>query len=446
MNIIIAGDGEVGFYLAKLLVNDNHHITIVDPHKDLLQMLEAQMEVMTISGNSTSIEILKKAGVNKADLFISVLHDEQINIVTCILAKKLGAKRTICRINNIEYLLPNNKTHFKELGVDELVAPEMIAANEIVKLLSQSAVNEMIDFSGGKLTLYIIKLDKRTTILNQSLNDIAQKYPKLDFRCVAIHREGKTIIPKGDDVFKVDDLAYIVTRPQGIPKLMQLSGKENVDIKNVMIIGGGRVGRKTAREIEKKANVKLIEIDRERALKLTDSIPDTLIISGDARDVQLLEDEGIRSMDAFVSVTDNSETNVFSCLLAKKFGVHKVIPLIENVDYFDISQNIGIDTMINKKLITASYITRFTMGANLSTTKCLNTIDADVFEFVVPRNAPITKKPIKQTKFPEGSIIGGIIRNDNGYIAVGDLQIKENDKVVVFALPEAVHKVTKLFN
>ncbi len=446
MNIIIAGDGEVGFHLAKLLVSDNHHITVVDPHKDLLQMLESQMEVMTISGDSTSIDILKQAGVNKADLFISVLHDEQINIVTSILAKKLGAKRTICRINNIEYLLPDNKIHFEELGIDELVAPEMIAANEIVKLLSQSAANEIIDFSGGKLTLYIIKLTEKTLILNQSLNEISQKFPKLDFRCVAVHRDGKTIIPKGENIFKVDDLVYIVTRPEGIPKLIHFSGKENVDIKNVMIIGGGRVGRKTAREIEKKANVKLIEVDRERALTLTDSIPNTLIINGDARDVQLLEDEGIRGVDAFVSVTDNSETNIFSCLLAKKFGVHKVIPLIENVDYFDISQNIGIDTMINKKLITASYITRFTMGANLSTTKCLNTIDADVFEFVVPKNAPITKYPIKHIKFPVGSIIGGIIRDDNGYIAAGDLQIKENDKVVVFALPEAINKVTKLFN
>lgn len=445
MNIIIAGDGEVGFYLAKMLLSENHDITIVDPHSELLQMLESQMDVMTIAGNSTSIRVLERANVNKADLLISVLHDEQVNIVTCMLGKKLGAKRTIARINNVEYRSPQNVIRFREMGIDELVAPELIAAKEILKLLTESAATEIIDFSEGKLSLYLIKLEESALVLGKTLNQMAKEYPKLNFRCIAIHRKGETIIPKGDDHFEVGDLSYVITRPDGISELLKLGGKRKIDIKNVMIIGGGRIGRKTARALEKQVNVKMIEIDNERIDSLVDSIRNTMIIKGDARDVSLLEEEGIRKMDAFVATTDNSETNIFTCLLAKKFGVPKVIPLIENEDYFDISQRIGIDTMINKKLYTASYITRFTMGAEVSDIRCLSNVDADALEFVVKEGSPATKKPIRKLKMPNGAIIGGVIRANEGYIAVGDFQMKAGDKVVVFALPKAIQRTAVLF-
>jgi trk system potassium uptake protein TrkA len=446
MNIIIAGDGEVGFHLAKMLLSKQHDITIVDPHSDLLEMLESHMDVMTITGNSTSIRILERANISKADLLISVVHDEEVNIVTCILGKKLGAKRTIARVNNTEFIAPHNKKRFKELGIDEMVAPELIAAKEILKLLTQSAATEIIDFSEGRLSLYLLRLNRKASVIGKTLNQIAQENPHLKFRCIAIQREGKTIIPTGDDHFANDDLAYVVTLPNGIDELLKMGGKHKIDIRNVMIIGGGRIGRKTARELEKTVNVKLIEINRERSMSITDSIRNTLIINGDARDVDLLEDEGIQSMDAFIAVTDNSETNVFSCLLAQKYGVPKVIPLIENVDYFDIAKKIGIDTMINKKLITASYITRFTMNAEVSDIKCLSSVDADVLEFIVKENASVTEKPIRQLKLPKGAIIGGIVRNGEGHIAMGDFQILPHDKVVVFALPEAIQKVTTLFN
>lgn len=445
MQIIIAGDGEVGFYLAKMLESENHDITIVDPHSELLKMLESQMDVMTIAGNSTSVRVLERAHVDKADLLISVLHDEQVNIVTCMLGKKLGAKRTIARINNVEYRAAHNVVRFKEMGIDELVAPELIAAREILKLMTESAATEIIDFSEGKLSLYLIKLDKKAMVLGKTLNQIAKEYPRLDFRCIAIHRQGDTIIPTGDDHFEEGDLSYVITRPNGISELLKLGGKRKIDINNVMIIGGGRIGRKTAREMEKTVNVKLIEIDKDRSDKLVDSIRNTLIINGDARDVSLLEEEGIRKMDALVATTNNSETNIFTCLLAQKFGVPKVIPLIENEDYIDIAQRIGIDTIINKKLITASYITRFTMDAEVTDIKCLSSVDADALEFVVKAETPVTRKPIKNLKMPRGAIIGGIVRGEEGYIAVGDFQIKAGDKVVVFALPKAVQKITTLF-
>ena len=446
MDIIIAGDGEVGFHLAKMLTGENHNITIVDPHQELLKMIETHTDLMTITGDSTSISVLEQANVRKADLLISVVHDEKVNLVTCILGSKLGAKRTIARINNTEYLTAENRALMRSLGIEAMVCPERIASKELVKLLYQTAATEIFDFSEGRLSLFLIKLDEKARVLNKTLNQIAKEHPKLNFRAVAIHRDNKTIIPKGNDEFKLNDLAYVITRPDGIDALLKLGGKQKQEIKNVMIIGGGRIGRKTARRLERDMNVKLIDIDKERCLTLIDQLEHTLIINADARDIELLEDEGIRNMDAFIAVTNDYETNILTCLLAQRFGVKRAIPLIENIDYIDISKSIGIDTIINKKLITASYIVRFTMDAEVTSIKCLSGIDAEVLEFVVKPGAYVTKRPIHKIDVPKGSIIGGIVRGMNSYIAVGDFQIEEGDKVVIFALPGAISKVQSLFN
>ncbi len=446
MNIIIAGDGEVGFHLAKMLSGENHNITVVDPHEELLKMIETHTDLLTITGDSASIEILEQANVRNADLLISVVHDEKINITTCAIGKKLGARRTIARIDNVEFLTNENRELMRTIGIDSMVCPERIASKEIVKLLKQPAATEIFDFTDNRLSLILIRLDEKAQVLNKTLNQIASENPKLDFRAVAIHRNNKTIIPKGDDLFKLNDLTYVITKPQGIDSLMRLGGKEIVDIHNVMIVGGGRIGRKTAQLLEREMNVKLIEIDKDRAFNLIDQLEKTLIINADARDIELLEDEGIRNMDAFIAVTNDYETNILTCLLAQRFGVKKVIPLVENIDYISISQSIGIETVINKKLITASYIVGFTMNADVRSTKCLSGVDAEVLEFLVKPGSVATKKQIKHLDCPRGSIIGGIVRGNQSFIAIGDLQIKENDTVVVFALPEAISKVQGLFN
>jgi trk system potassium uptake protein len=446
MNIIIAGDGEVGFHLAKILSGEHHNITIVDPHEELLKMIESHTDLMVVTGDSTSIQVLENANVKRADLVIAVVHDEQINIMTCILAKKLGAKRTIARIKNAEYLTDGNIKLFESLGLDALVCPENIAAKELVRLLQQPSATEIFDFSEGRLMLFLVRLDEKSMVLDQTLNEIAREHPKLDFRAVAIHRQGKTIVPDGDDRFMLNDLIYVVTKPSGIDELFRMGGKEKHKIHNVMIIGGGRIGRETARRLENDFNVKLIEIEKERCVQLSDLLQNTLIINGDARDTELLEDEGIRNMDAFIAVTDDTETNMFSCLLAKRLGVKRVIPLVENIDYIDISQSIGIESIINKKLITASHIVQYTMDAEVTAIKCLSGIDAEVLEFVVKPKARITKGPIRKVKTPPGSLIGGIIRGDESYIATGDFQIEAGDKVVVFAIPESIYKVSTLFN
>ena len=445
MNIIIAGDGEVGFYLAKMLTNDNHNITVVDPHQELLKMVESHTDLLTLVGDSTSISVLQNANVSRADLLIAVVHDEKINILTAILGKKLGAKRTIARVNNSEYLKDEMKEMFHSLGIDAVVSPEAIAAREIIRLLKQNAATEIFDFSEGRLSLFLFKLDEKASVLNMSLNDIASKYKHLNYRAVAIHRKGRTIIPKGDDKFLNGDLSYVITKPEGIDQLLDIGGKERYEVKNIMIVGGGRIGKYTAMQLQDGFSLKLIEMDKERCNFLVDVLDNTMVINGDARSIELLEEEGISNVDAFVAVTRDSETNILTCLMARRLGVPRTIALVENIDYIDIAQNMGIDTIINKKLIAASYIARFTMSSEVSAIKCLNGVDAEVLEFVVKKGSQVTKKPISQLDFPSDAIIGGIVRNEESFIAVGSFQILENDKVVVFCLPSAIKKVDKFF-
>ena len=446
MNIIIAGDGEVGFHLAKILSVENHHITIVDPHHELLKLLESQSDLVTFAGDSTSMKVLLQAGVQSCDLLISVVHDDAINLVSCMLGKKLGAKRTIARVNNTEYLTDESKALMASLGIDAMVCPERIAAKEVLKLLNQTVATEIFDFSEGKLSLFLLRLDEDCKVLGMSLDEVAKKYPRLNFRAVAIHRNSETILPKGQDSFLYGDLAYVITKPDGIDHLLELAGKKKVEVKKVMVVGGGRIGRKTARRLEKNMQVKLIDRDKERCMSLAESLENTLVINADARDVDVLESEGIREVDAVVAVTDSNETNMFICLLAKRFGVKKVIPLVENIDFIDIAQNLGIEAIINKKLIAASYIARFTMHAEVASIKCLNGVDAEVLEFVAAKNAVVTKYLIKDIPMVKDSIIGGIIRGENSYIAVGNFQIEEGDNVVVFAMPHAIKKIEQLFS
>ncbi len=445
MKIIIAGDGEVGFHLAKLLSSENHSITIIDPQTDFIKLVENENNILAITGDPTSIEILKENNVKRSDLFVSVVHEEKTNILSASLAKQLGAKKTIARITKPEYLEEENQDYFKNMGIDHMVCPERLAADEIVALLNESGATEIFDFSQGQLSLVLIKIPEKSEFAHKKIEDINLLQPELIFRIVAIHRKSQTIIPKSSDVIIPNDFVYAVVKKPDIDEFLKHAGIEKYPIHNVMIIGGGRIGQKTAMRIEQKMNVKLIEIDKFRGRRLTNILQDTLIIHGDGRDIQLLQQEDIFQMDAFISVTANSETNILNCLIAKRLGVKRVIALIDNIDFIDLAQNIGIDITINKKLITAGHIAQYTMDAKVVSVKCLYGVDAEVLEFQAMHKSKATKRTIRDLGLPDGSIIGGVVRNKTGHIATGDFQIEPDDHVVVFALPEAYQKVQKYF-
>ena len=446
MKIVIAGDGEVGFHLAKSLSELNHTITVVYPHSELLQKLVSESDIGAVNGDSTSFEVLHRAEVQHCDLLLAVLHDESINIITSILAKKMGAKRTVARVSNVEYLQTKNKNMFRSLGVDEMVCPERIATKEIINLLNYNIATEFFDFSNGLLSMYLIRLDKNASVINKTMREIVLEYPEIEVRIVAILRNNETIIPNSTVTFKEGDLAYIISKPGQLQPIKKVIGSADIDIKSVMIAGGGRIGRFTALDLQKKMSVSLVEENRNRCETLSTVLDDTLIINGDATDTELLKEEGIERMDAFVAVTNSTETNILTCLHARKYGVKKTIALVENTDFINLSQAIGIDTIINKKLITASYIARFTVKGDAVSSKWLSGTNAELIELTAHEKSKATKRPIKDLNIPHGATIGGIIRGNQAILPTRETQIMAGDKVVVFTLPKVMYTITKLFD
>ncbi len=446
MNIIIAGDGEVGVHLAKSLSELDHNITVVDPHSELLKRLESETDLMTITGEATSPQVLRDAGAADCDLFLAVLHEESINLVSCILAKKLKAKKTVARITNAELLTPKHREMMRDLGIDEMVCPERIAAKEITNLLNNTAATEFFDFSGGLLTMYVIRLEPGSPVVDHAVSDLVQTYRDLQVKVVALLRGGDTIIPHSDTVFHAGDLAYIIGRANQVETINRVAGKQEVSIRNVMIAGGGRIGRYAASTLQDHLRVTLIEENRARAEELSATLSDTLIIHGDATNIELLKEEGLQEADAFIGVTDSSETNVLTCLHAKRLGVRRTIALVENTGFITISQDIGIDTIINKKLITASYIARFIVRGDAVSSKWLSGTNAEVIELVVGKWSAATRKPIGKLDIPLGATIGGIVRGRETLLPNREMQLKQGDKVVIFTLPKVMDRMTRLFD
>ncbi len=448
MKIIIAGAGEVGFHLAKLLSYESQDITLIDNNRDNLVYADTHLDIRTIKGDATSISILKEANVKHVDLVIGVTSSESTNITVCVLAKQLGAKRTIARISNTEFLENKEELGFVKFGIDELISPEALAAAEIALLLNQSAFSDSYEFENGALIMIGLDLSRTAMFVGKTVKEAAAIFPKLNFVPIAIQRFGTqyTLIPRGDTQFKEGDQVYFVTTRDGVEVLYKLTGKVKHSIKNIMILGGSKIGRKTARDLSRNNfNVKLIESDREKAFDLADELPQVLVINSDGRNVELLEEENIHDMDAFIAVTGNSETNIMSCLVAKSKSVKKTIALVENMDYFQLSHSIGIDTLINKKLLAANNIFRYIRKGEVVAMTKLNNMNAELLEFIVKASSQVCDKKIKDIDFPRSAIIGGIIRNGEGLIALGDFYIKAGDRIVVCCLPRSINKVEKLF-
>ena len=446
MKIIIAGAGNVGTHLAKLLSREKQDIILMDDDEEKLTALSSNFDLLTVTASPSSISGLKEVGVKEADLFIAVTPDESRNMTACMLATNLGAKKTVARIDNYEYLLPKNKEFFQKLGVDSLIYPEMLAAKEIVSSMRMSWVRQWWEFCGGALILIGTKMREKAEILNIPLYELGG--PNIPYHVVSIKRGTETIIPRGDDVIKLHDIVYFTTTRKYIPFIRKIAGKEDyADVRNVMIMGGSRIAVRTAQYVPDYMQVKIVDNDINRCNRMTELLDDkTMIINGDGRDMDLLIEEGLKNTEAFVALTGNSETNILACLAAKRMGVEKTVAEVENIDYIGMAESLDIGTVINKKMIAASHIYQMMLDADVSNVKCLTFANADVAEFTVPAGAKITKHFIKDLGLPKGTTIGGMIRNGEGVLVTGDTLIQPGDHVVVFCLSMMIKKIEKFFN
>jgi len=446
MRVIIAGAGEVGFHLAKLLTIEGHDINVIDTDAEKLRYISNHLDVQVLNGSSTSINTLTQANVQKSDLVIGVTNSEDANLTTCIIAKHLGAKKTVARISNMEFLLSREKLDLCNLGIDELISPASLAAREIKRLCKESALTDFIDFDKGKLSLIGMKVDNDSLVTGKTLGETAYLNTDRNFIPVAILRNNETLIPRKDTRFYANDHAYFIVNPDGFEDIHKIFGKERIEIKNMMILGGSAVGYHAALTLSKKYRVKLVEPNKDRCIELAEMLPDTLIINADGRNLDALDDENLSEMDAFIAVTSNSETNIITSLVAKNHGVKKTIALVENIDYIHLSQSIGVDTLINKKLIAANFIFRYIRKGEVLSLTSLHGADVEVLEFEVTANSKAVGQSIASLPFPKSSVVGGVIRHEKGFIPDANFILQERDHVVILSKMQCIHKVESFFN
>ena len=445
MKIIIAGAGAVGTHLSKLFAREHQDCVLIDADEERLAKM-GEFDVMTNCASPTSIKALKESGVQHADLFVGVTPEESTNINACILAHALGAKKTVARIDNYEYLAPGLQPFFKNLGLDSLIYPEVLAAIDINNGLKLSWVRQRWDVHNGALILLGIKLREQAEILNQPLKNLCG--PDDPYHIVAIKRDGDTIIPSGMDELKVNDLAYFMTTREYIPYIRKIVGKEHyADVKNVIIMGGGKTTVRVALTAPDYMNIKIIEKNAKRCERLNELLEDrdTMVIHGDGRDLGLLEEEGISNTQAFVALTENAEANILACLAAKKMGVRKTIAMVENLDYVSMAESLDIGTIINKKTIAASHIYQLLLDADIDNLRSLMMVDSEVAEFTAAEDSKVTKKPVKDLGLPFGVTIGGLVRNGKGMLVNGNSQIMAGDSVMVFCHEQKLNNIENYF-
>ena len=445
MKVVIVGAGAVGTHLSKLLSREHQDCVLIDDNEERLGAL-SEYDVMTYNASPTSIKVLKEAGVQHADLFVGVTPEETTNLTACMIAHHLGAKKTVARIDNYEYLSPQNKDFFRNMGIDSLIYPEVLAAIDINNGLKLSWVRQRWDVHDGALTLLGIKLRETAEILNQPLRDLCG--PDDPYHIVAIKRDEETIIPGGLDELRVGDLAYFMTTQEYIPYIRKIVGKEHyADVKNVIVMGGDKTSVRAAFTAPDYMNVKIIEKNAERCEKLNELLgdSDTMVIHGDGRDLGLLEEEGIRNTQAFVALTGNAETNILACLTAKRLGVRKTVAMVENLDYVKMAEELDIGTIINKMTIAASHIFQMMLDADVSNLRSLMLVDSEVAEFVAAEGSKVTKKPVKDLGLPFGTTIGGLVRKGVGMLVNGNSQIEAGDSVMVFCHEAKLNNIEKFF-
>ncbi|MDR2385400.1 MAG: Trk system potassium transporter TrkA [Tannerella sp.] len=446
MKILIAGAGEVGTHLAKMLSREKHDIVLMDSDESKLAFTRLGMEILPFEGAPTSLASLKDAGVEKIDLFVSVTPEETTNITACMLAAKMGAGKTLARINNYEYLLPKNQEFFRSIGIGSMIYPEMLAAKEIVSAVKLPWTRQSWELLGGTLILVGVKVYENAEIVNKQLIELAKNEQKF-YHIVAIKRSNETIIPRGTDYIRAGDIVFFTSEKKNINEVRKQTGKDDMEVKNILVMGGGRIAIRTSQYLPGNIHIKIIESSREKSIRVSEEVPENvLVINGDARNTELLLQEGIQESQAFIALSENSEMNILACVAAKRFGVSKTIAQVENIDYIPMAERLDIGSVVNKKLIAASHIYKLLLDVDVSNVKCLAFANADVAELTARPDSRITRRKVKDIHLPKDITLGGLVRNGEPMLIEGETQIMAHDSVIVFCLASAMNKLEDYFN
>ncbi|MEX0601257.1 MAG: Trk system potassium transporter TrkA [Rhodothermales bacterium] len=447
MRVIIIGAGEVGYDVARMLSSEQHDVVVIDLDGHALKHVQEKLDVMTLQGNGTSAEVLGEAGVARSDMLIAVTAVDEVNIIACMLADRLGIAKTVARVRSDEITRRRSILKTSDFGIDLVIHPEESAANEVVRLIRRASATDLLNFAGGRLQLMGIRLDPDSPVIGKSVQNLAVEHDRITFRIMGISRGMRTILPGGGETLHRNDQVFVLARPKYMTYVSRMMGKADKKAHDVMILGGNLVGAKVAMQLgrEKDKQVKIVEPDRERAERLAEDLKNVLVIHGDATDIDLLVQEGLGEMDAFVAVTEDEESNLVTCLMAKHLGVSKTVALLSKGAYIPISQSIGLDAAVSKKLAVSREILRYLRGKHVLSVATIHGLDAEIIEIEANRRAAVTRKPLKDLRFPRGALIGAVLHDGEVDVATGDTHVQPGDTAIVFAMSHLVADVERLF-
>lgn len=447
MKVIVIGAGEVGYDVARILSIDQHDVVVIDTDAEALDSVGDRLDVLTIHGNGTSADTLEQAGIRRADLLVAVAAIDEVNIISCMMASRMGVGTTVARVRSVELTRDRSVLSSKDLGIDLIIHPEESTASEVVGLIRRASATDMLTFIDGHMQLVGIRLDKDFALEGTPIRELPALIPKYDFRLAAIVRGVRTIIPGGNDVLRKNDQVFVFARPKNMPHILNLLGKNEGKIQDVMIMGGTEIGAMIAEQLsaEGRKRVKLIEPNREEAELRAEQLPNVLVIHGNQTDIDLLAAEGLGEMDAFIAITEDEESNLVTCLLAKHLGVNKTVALLSKVAYVPISQSIGLDAAVSRKLAVSREILRFLRGKHVLSVATVRGLDAEILELKAGPRSPVTRSPLKDLKLPKGMLVAAVDHGNKSEVAVGETIINPGDSAIVFVLPSVVAKAEKLF-
>ena len=447
MKIIILGAGGVGFHLSKSLSQEGHDIVVIDNDPESINRVNELLDVMAILGEGTGLANLKHAGIENADILLAVTSTDEVNLLACMIAQKFGVATKIARVRNADYASENFVLSPEEMGVEMMINPELEAANEIVDIVRYPLAFDKVEFEEGRIILLGLVIEDSSPVLGQTLSGIVPQYETLTFRSVAIYRDGQTIIPRGSDIVMKGDRFYVMVKREMMPDIFRFASNTPHELRNVMILGGGKIGRMVAKKLSdfKHINVKLIESNPKKSRYIAEQMSSTIVVHGDGTDLDLLAQEGILETDIFIAVTEDDETNIVSSLLVKHLKVKRTVTLIGRGEYMPITKTIGLDMAINTRIITSNSILRFIRRGSILALNSLRGIDADAIEFEVPARCRVSNKRIRDIKFPAGTIVGALIHEGEVSVPVGDSVVQPGDRAIVFSVPQSVREVESLF-
>jgi len=447
MRVVVIGAGEVGFDVSRMLAQEQHDVSVIDIDPDVLQTVQERLDVMAVQGSGTSAAVLEQAGIKEADMLVAVTAIDEVNIIACMMADRLDVPTTIARTRSDEIARAQSVLKAQDFGIDLVIHPEESAAGEVTRLIRRASATDLLTFAEGRLHMVGIRLDDDAPVLGQSLREVAQEHSDVTFRIKAISRGIRTILPRGDEVLQAGDQVFVLTRPKYVTPVTRIMGKKDTQMQQVMITGGTRVGAGIAHMLGENSSmrIKLIEPDPEVASDLAQDLPDTLVINCDPTDIDTLVTEGLGDMDAFVAVTDDEESNLVTCLMAKHLGVYKTVGLLSKAAYIPISTAIGLDAAVSKKLAVSREVRRFLRGKHVLSVATVHGLDAEILEIEASPRAPIVSGPLKGQELPKGILIGAVERNGDVEIATGTTHIEPGDRVITFVMPAKVSAAEELF-